>query len=116
MSTVQHKVDMFNLANERRKAGLPSWAYTVRGFKAALESFDEDNFIEVRDKVVALIKTSRWYKEADEYGELWQVIDELTDVGHPDIDWDSDYDYERHFNDCLGQVYDLADWDRAWLA
>jgi len=115
MSTVQHKVDMFNLANERRRAGLPSWAYTVRGFRAILADHGW-TLIEKRDRLVACIKASRWYKEADEYGELWQVVDELTDVGHPDIDWDSGYDHERHFNDCLGQIYDLADWDRAWLA
>lgn len=118
MTSVEHKVDMHRLATERRNAGKPVWAYTVRGFKDALASFDEDadNFFEVRDKLVRLIKSSRWFKDADEFGTLYEVVDELTDVGHPDIDWDEGYDRDRHFNDCLGQIYDIADWDRAWLA
>lgn len=116
--SVEHKVQMHNLAQERRRQGRPVWQYTVRGFKAALESYDEDadNFIAVRDAVVNSIKASKWYRDSDEFGDLHEVIDELTDVGHPDIDWDDDYNHERHFNDCLAQIYDLADWDRAWLA
>lgn len=58
MSSVEHKVEMYKLAEKRHRQGKPSWQYTVRGFNSA----------------------------------------------------------ERHFNDCLNGIYDLADWDRTWLA
>ena len=117
MSSVEHKVDMFRLAQERRRQGKPQWEYTVRGVKDALEAFDEHgDFIRSRDEVVAAIKRSSWYRQSDEFGELWDVVDEMSDAGRPDIDWEAGYDEQRHFNHCLERIYDLADWDRAWLA
>lgn len=118
MNSVEHKVDMFHLAQERRRQGLPQWRYTIRGFKDILASFDEDsdNFLEIRDRAVERIRSSKWFRDQDDFSELHDLIDEWSDVGHPDIDWGDDYDRSRHFNDCLDRLYDLADWDRAWLA
>lgn len=117
MSSVEHKVDMFRLAQERRRQGKPQWDFTVSGVKAALEAFDDhDDFIRSRDEVIAAIKASTWYGQADEFGDLHDAVDEMADVGNPEIDWESDYDEQRHFNSCLDRIYDLADWDRAWLA
>lgn len=110
---VEHKVEMYKLAQERRRQGKPSWQYTVRGFKDILNS--DDDLIEKRDQVVALLRASSWFKRTED-ASLSETLDELADVGHPDIDWDDDYSAERHFNDCLDQIYDLADWDRAWPA
>lgn len=115
--TVDHIVDMHNLAVSRRRQGKPVWAFTVEGVKPALEAFeDHGDFIRARDEVVAAIKASEWYRRADEFGDLWDVVDELSDAGHPEIDWGPGYDEEQHLNDCLDRIYDLADWDRAWIS
>lgn len=113
MSSVEHKVEMFNLAQERRRQGKSQWDYTVRGFKNILDG--DGGLIEKRDQIVALLRASAWFKGTED-ANLSEVLDELADVGDPDIDWDDDYSAERHFNDCLNNIYDLADSDRAWLA
>lgn len=115
MSSVEHKVAMFQLAQERRRQGKPQWAYTVNGFRDILNRYDEDNLFAVRDELVALLRGSWWFKNTED-ALLSETLDELADVGHPDIDWDAGYDAERHFKDCLSVIYDLADWDRVWLA
>lgn len=112
--SVEHKVAIHQLAAKRRAAGLPVWKYTVRGFKAALEAH-EDDLIATIGKLVAILKSSKWYKKSEEYGDLWDLIDELSDIDNPDIDWDLNYNPERHFNAVLGAIYDLADWERVWL-
>lgn len=106
---------MYTLATERRKAGQPVWERTVRGFRDILHRHDGD-VIQTRGDLVQVLKNSSWYKNADEYGELWLLLDELADVGNPEIDWDDDYDPERHLNDMLSAIYDLADEERVWLA
>jgi hypothetical protein len=113
VSSVEHKVAMFQVAQQRRRQGRPQWDYTVDGFKDILH--DEADIMEKRDRLVALLRRSRWFKKTED-ANLADVLDELADVGHPDIDWGEGYDPERHFNDCLTTIYDLADWDRAWLA
>lgn len=103
-STVEHKVEMHRLASERRKAGQPVWRYHVTiGHK-----FLDDNlpFAERRDALVADLKASKWYRrqEEREESELWQLIDELSDVEDEDT---FDYTWD--------QIYDLADYERAWI-
>lgn len=108
-------IEAFNLfiqSWERRLQGKPQWEFTVRGFKDILSS--DADLLEKRDSIVALVRASVWFNRTD--GDLAEVLDELADVGHPDIDWDEGYSAERHFNDCLNSIYDIADWDRAWLA
>lgn len=118
MDTAEHRVKMHTIAAERRNAGKPVWQYTVRGFKDALRLYqvgDDDTLIESRDATVSALKHSPWYEQSPPFGGLHEVVDELSDVGNPDIDWDDDYDPEQHFNSCLERIYDLADHDRAWL-
>ncbi len=115
--TVDHIVEMHRLAADRRPEGKPVWAFTVEGVKDALGAFDDHgDFLRSRDEVVAAIKASAWYRQAGEFDDLWEVVDEMSDVGSPDIDWDDDYDEEQHFNACMDRIYDLADWDRAWIS
>lgn len=117
MSSVEHKVDMFRLAQERRRQGKPQWAFTVNGVKDALAAFDDHgDFIRSRDEVVAAIKASSWFRQSDDFSDLRDTVDEMADAGDPEIDWEAGYDAQRHFNYCLDRIYDLADWDRAWLA
>lgn len=114
MTSVEHKVAMYKLAQERRRQGKPQWEFTVRGFKDILNS--DADLLEKRDRIVVLVRASSWFKQAGGDSDLEEVLDELADVGHPDIDWDEGYSAERHFNDCLNGIYDIADWYRAWLA
>lgn len=114
MTTADHKVAMYTLAQKRRAAGLPVWDLTVRGFRDALYDNPEDT-IAARDALVSAIKASSWYKNADEYNDLWTLIDELIDVGNPAIDWDEGYDAQRHLNGLLDEIYDLADQERVYL-
>jgi hypothetical protein len=115
MNTVEHKVAMYTLAQERRAAGKPVWDRTVRGFRDVLYNNPEDT-IAARDGLVGVIKSSGWYRTAEEYGELHTLIDELIDVGNPEIDWDEGYNAQRHLNAMLDAIYDLADQERVWLA
>jgi hypothetical protein len=40
----------------------------------------------------------------------------ISNIGNPAIDWDEGYNPERHLNDMLSAIYDLADEERIWLA
>lgn len=122
--TVEHRVEMHRLATARRAQGKPAWAHTIRGFRAALDKYDHQNPTDdmlraIRDEVVAVIKASRWYRNADEYSDLHEAVDELADVANVEIfspTEDPGYDPERHFNSTLDAIYDMADYDRVWLA
>lgn len=114
--TAEHRVAMHRLAQERRGRGLPAWAFTVHGFRDALADRDAAGLIATRDRIVALLRGSRWFKAGtDDHADLVEVLEELADVGNPDIDWDGDYDAEAHLNAMLEQIYDLADAERVWL-
>jgi hypothetical protein len=115
MTSADHKVAMYTLAQERRAAGKPVWDRTVRGFRDVLYN-NPDDTIAARDGLVSAIKGSSWYKNAEEYGELWTLLDELIDVGNPEIDWDEGYNAQRHLNGLLDAIYDLADQERVWIA
>lgn len=116
MTSVDHKVAMLTLAQERRAAGKPVWERTVRGFRDILQRHDDDDVVQTRGDLVQVLKASSWYKKADEYGELWTLLDELVDVGNPEIDWDEGYNAQKHLNGLLDAIYDLADEERVWLA
>lgn len=106
---------MYTLVQERRAAGKPVWDRTVRGFRDILQRHDDD-IVQTRGDLIQVLKNSSWYKNAAEFGELWTLLDELVDVGNPGIDWDEDYDAQRHLNGLLDAIYDLADQERVWLA
>jgi hypothetical protein len=116
MSSVEHKVAMHRLARERHRQGKSVWELTVRGVRSVLESFYDD-FITTRDAVVRAFEMSSWYQDTnrEEHRQLEDILDELRDVGSPDIDWDDDYDEVEHFNACMNAIYDLADYHRVWI-
>ena len=111
MNNIEHKVAAYQIAQERRRNNKPTWKYTINGFKNIISG--DDDFITKRDRLCSLLKSTRWFRESN---KLDDIVYELADVGHPDIDWDDDYDHVEHFDDCLEQIYDLADIERAWLA
>ena len=102
--TADHRADMFMLARSRIKAGLPSWA----GKLDVSDVFHNDDltFIEKRDAIVARIKATRWYKNADphEFDGLHDVVENLATEETAD-----DFDY------WWDQLYDIADVDRIWI-
>lgn len=102
MTDVEHKVAIHRLAADRRAAGKPIWAYTIR--LGNLFHDDALSFEEKRDGFVRIIKASSWYKSFDELGELYDLIDEIAHA--EDVE---------HFDAVLRAVYDEADYDRAWI-
>lgn len=117
-ATPEHKAEIHALARSRINAGKPVWAETLdlTGVPR-LEGddvYDDDKFRDYRDRVVARIKTSRWYKtkgtpDADPddgaLGEnLWEVVENLGDT--EDVD---------EWFDWFDRFYDLADYARVWV-
>jgi hypothetical protein len=107
---------MHQLVRERRQQDKSVWDLTVRGIRDALET-PSDDFLVTRDVIVRAFESSSWYQNTnrDEHRKLEDILDELRDVGSPDIDWDDGYDEVEHFNSCMHALYDLADWNRVWI-
>lgn len=100
--TVDHIVEIHQLARERVAAGKPVWAHKID--VSLYFHNDELSLEQKRDAIVTHIKASRWFKTADEDSELHSFVDELSDVD--DVDW---------FNGMWDALYDLADYDRVWI-
>lgn len=58
MTSVDHKVAMLTLAQERRAAGKPVWERTVRGFRDILQRHDDDDVVQTRGDLVQVLKAS----------------------------------------------------------
>ena len=100
--TVENRVECFKAADELRKQGKPIWTYTLN----FSDVFHNDNleFEEKLERIVNIIKRSRWYLNQDGYSELHYLIDDLADS----VD-------EDEFNEYWDNLYDLADYDRVWI-
>lgn len=100
-ATPDHKVAVRRLARERLDAGKPVWAQKIdlsHVFHADLP------FTEWRDSVVQALRASKWVKDADEYSDLAEAVEELSDTA--DL---------AEFNLVWDAIYDLADYDRVWI-
>lgn len=100
---IEHIVATHRLAAERRAAGRPVWDYHINlsdVFHNEAMSFEER-----RDAIVARLRASRWFTDAEEGGELHQYVEELADT----VDGDD-------FDCPMDAIYDLADTDRVWIA
>ena len=105
--TVDHIVAAHQEAGQRRKTGRKVWDETIN-FTSFFQD-EEMDLLEKRDKIVAAIKHSTWYKRCEEYDELWELVDEMEGFGHADT--------EDCFNYLLDTMYDIADlgeW-RVWI-
>ncbi len=102
--TVEHIVDMHQLARDRRNAGLPVWAETID----LKDIWQDDDMPEMtkRDAIVARIKASRWYRNRDSAGfdERGEAVDNLADAADED-----------EFNGWWDELYDFWDADRVWI-
>jgi len=100
--TAEHRADMHQLVQQRRAAGLPVWDRKIR--LADIFHNEAMTFEQRRDAIVARLRASAWFKECDEYDDLPQFVEELSetrDVDEFDGPWDC--------------IYDIADADRVWI-
>jgi hypothetical protein len=95
--SVDHRVGMFRLAQERRQAGLRSWKRTVN-LKGVWRN-EAMTFEERRDAIIGRIRESGWQSE-----DLDNAIDELAEAEDAD-----------DFNEVWDLIYDLADEERVWI-
>lgn len=101
-----HRVAMHRLVQQRTKDGLPTWDQTVdvSSVWGTYGGETEEGLEEFRDRVVAVLRDTRWYREHGPTSELHAVVEELSDVDSVD-----------YFNRVWEVVYDLADYDRVWI-
>jgi hypothetical protein len=102
----EHRVEMFNIASDRRKKGQPVWAYRLTSTRVEDAPFEEN-----RDRFAQDFHDSSWFKakgpqegEPEYSNDLWQLWDEIKDA--EDVD---------HFDLVLNSIYDAADYDRCWI-
>lgn len=110
-NTVEHKVEMFRLAQERRNAGRPVWDSRLRIKHLLTDDGSDESAHEVGQQIAATLRASSWMKAdqrqaEDRLGdsEVQLVAEEFEDI--KDLD---------HFNAVLDTLYDLADADRVWV-
>lgn len=101
-ATPDHKAEMFLLARQRQAAGLKSWAQKID--LSAVFHNEELGFIEKRDAIVRILRASKWVKDADEFGRLVEIVDNLAEV-----------EDEDEFDGWWDELYDEADYDRVWI-
>lgn len=78
------------------------WKYTVD--LSGVFHDKSKTFEERRDGVVRILYASRWVKAKDEFDDLFLAIEELSET----------YGTEE-FNLVWDAIYDIADYDRAWI-
>ena len=100
--TVDHRVATFKAAQELRKTGKPTWAFTVRF--APIFHDESLTFEERRDQLVGILRRSTWFKILGESGRLADIADGLADA-----------DDVEEFDGWWDELYDEADYDRAWI-
>ena len=104
--TADHRAAMYELAESRKRRGWPVWILTLN----VKDVFDDDEMglEEKRDIIVSRIRASRWpllhSVEEGDYS-LDELLDELSGV-----------DDEPYFDQVWSALYDLADYDRVWIA
>lgn len=100
--SVEHIVAMHQLAEERRKAGKPVWAYKVD----LSEVFHNDDipFEDKRGRIATTIKASNWYRDRADFSNLDEIADGLAFA-----------DDTEEFDGWFDELYDRADYDRAWI-
>ena len=99
--SIEHIVETHKIAAERRSSGRPVWDETIH---VAFFHDDTKSFKQKRNMFAAAVKRSRWFKGEDELSDLHQIVDEI-----------SDSDDVEHFDFCMNEIYDMADFDRVWI-
>jgi hypothetical protein len=105
-ATPEHKADMSALAQERKRAGKPSWKHKLN--LANVFRNESMTFEERRDAIVRQIRATAWFKSKDAssagFDEFVLIVEELAEA--PD---------QEAFNNVWDAIYDEADYDRVWI-
>lgn len=96
-----HRVAMHHLVTERRAAGKPVWARTVRLW--GIWDREDLTFTEKRDQIAAIFKASNWLKVTED-SSLADFVEELGDA-----------EDEEHFGHVMAEIKQIADYDRTWF-
>lgn len=64
----------------------------------------EMTFEQRRDRIVGILRGSRWLKDQDQYEDIHGILDELSDAA--DV---------SEFDMAWNELYQVADADKAWL-
>ncbi len=102
MDKGEYRAALHSLVEERRQAGQPVWAKTIR--LGTVWKNPDLTFEQRRDAIVRRLRASGWLEHSDFDDELGAVIDELAGSADPDA-------FDSTWND----LYILADWDRVWI-
>lgn len=103
--TPEHRAAMTALARSRVAQGLPKWRYNIE--LTALKASYERNMISAAEYVQAVAKQVRespWGRAEDRNSELDDLLEAMAAC-------DSNDDAAMLYD----HLYDLADYDRAWL-
>lgn len=100
--TVDHRVEMYRLAQERQKAGQPVWDRKI----SVRDVFRNEAMIfeQRRDAIVNRLRTSGWFAGRDMFDELATAVEGLA--GSDDAE---------EFDGWWDEIYDIADCDRVWI-
>lgn len=101
-STIDHKVEMFHVAQSRRAAGLPVWERRLN-FADVVHN-EALSFEQRRDAIVDRLRHSAWFAGRDEFDELVEAVDNLARADDAD-----------EFDGWWDEIYDVADYDRVWI-
>lgn len=82
---------------------MPTWSETIN-LRDVFHN-DELDFTKKRDAIVRRVRRSAWFKDYDEFDELPQLVEELSETTSGD-----------EFDQPWGCIYDIADADRVWIA
>lgn len=96
-------VDAHRAARERREAGRPIWDETVH-----VNTIWDDATLTQREKgekIAAAIKKSRWYKNADPFDTLHELVEYLATEDDP-----------REAGGLMNEIRDEATHARVWFA
>ena len=100
--TAEHRAEMFQLAQERKHAGLPVWN---RKIKLGDVFHNEDmTFEQRRDSIVSRVRASCWLIGRDEFDDLVLLVEDLATA-----------EDAREFDEMWDAIYDIADYDRVWI-
>lgn len=94
----EHRAAMHSLATERRAAGLPAWDKRIN--LADVFHNQDLTFEQRRDAIVKRIYGSGWNSD-----EAYTLAADLADTQNAE-----------EFDEVWNAVYDLADYDRVWIA
>jgi hypothetical protein len=93
-----HRAAMHQLAQQRRKDGLPRWDRTIQ--LGDVFHNEDMTFEQRRDAIVARVRESGWRID----GVLEDLLEELSDA-----------EDSEEFGEQWDEIYDLADEDRVWI-